>query len=405
LLSITPNHERRAFELFSRLEFIMSTPNTIAGYARQLRPHLSSAVFVPARSRLWWLPVHVTIVVIGTCALAAGRLYWPIALLVAATIGLSFAGLTFLGHETLHGGVVRQRGVRWLVGFVGFLPFVVSPRIWVSWHNRVHHGNTNRSGADPDAYPTLEEYHSDRSVRWAMDYFAPGLGRLRGLASLLVGFSVQSGHMLVVAGKRGYLPRAEHRRAIAETLLGVACWALLAFVIGARAFMLSFALPLVLANATVMAFILTNHSLSPLTRSNDPLANSLTVTTPRLIEWLTLGFGFHVEHHLFPAMSARHAPQVRALLLEHFRERYQSLPFLRATRFLHTRGRVYKDERTLIDPQSGREWPALTPDVEPVGCDTANTPFREDLPEQSPLTPPSPRGRRSSSQNAISEPE
>ena len=35
------------------------------------------------------------------------------------------------------------------------------------------------------------------------------------------------------------------------------------------------------------------------------------MTTPRWIEWLTLSFGYHVEHHLFPAMSSRHAPGVR----------------------------------------------------------------------------------------------
>lgn len=349
-----------------------ATPYTIAGYARELRQHLPRAVFAPARSRLWWLPVHLTVIVIGMSALVVGRVYWPFALIISATIGLSFAGLTFLGHETLHGGVVRQRAVRWLVGFVGFLPFVVSPRLWVAWHNRVHHGNTNRPGADPDAYPTLEEYYSNRAVRLATEYAAPGLGRLRGLASLLFGFSVQSAHMLIVAGKRGYLPRPEHRRAIAETLFGVSCWACLAFAIGARAFMFSFALPLVVANATVMGFILTNHSLSPLTRSNDPLANSLTVTTPRLIEWLTLGFGFHVEHHLFPAMSARHAPKVRALLLEHFGERYQSLPLLNATRFLHTWGRVYKDEQTLIDPKSGRQWSAITPGSDRARSDMTN---------------------------------
>ena len=81
----------------------------------------------------------------------------------------------------------------------------------------------------------------------------------------------------------------------------------LAFLVGPLPFLFAFGLPLVVANCIVMAFILTNHSLSPLTGVNDALANSLSVTTPRFVEWLTLGFGFHVEHHIFAAMSTRHA--------------------------------------------------------------------------------------------------
>ena len=36
--------------------------STIASYVRVLRPHLKRGVFQPARSRLWWLPVHLAIV-------------------------------------------------------------------------------------------------------------------------------------------------------------------------------------------------------------------------------------------------------------------------------------------------------------------------------------------------------
>ncbi len=276
---------------------------------------------------------------------------------------MSFGGLTFLGHETLHGAVVHQRLVRRLVGFLGFLPFVISPRLWIAWHNQVHHGNTNRPGADPDAYPTLDEYDQSRSVRIATDYGAPGRRRLRGALSLLIGFTVQSTHMLFVAGKRHYLSRREHVWAVTETLLGVSLWASLAWLIGPLPFLFAFGLPLVVANAIVMAFILTNHSLSPLTDENDVLANSLSVTTPRLVEWVTLGFGFHVEHHLFAAMSARHAPVVREALRARFPEQYQSMPLPLALLALHQSARVYKDATTLIDPRSGLEWPALAPNA------------------------------------------
>ena len=333
----------------------------IAAYAHEIRPLLRPGSFAPARSRLLWLPVHLTVIGILITVLARHAVSWWLAPLLSLVIGVSFSGLTFLGHETLHGAVVRGRHLRRLVGFLGFLPFVISPRLWIAWHNQVHHGNTNRPGVDPDAYPTLAEYDQSRSVRIATDYGAPGRRRLRGALSLLIGFTVQSGHMLFVAGKRGYLSRREHRWAIAETGLGVALWSALFCLIGPLPFLFSFGLPLVVANAVVMAFILTNHSLSPLTGENDALANSLSVTTPRLVEWLTLGFGYHVEHHIFAAMSTRHAKEVRDALRARFPDQYQSMPLTRALLALHRSARVYKDATTLIDPHSGREWPALAP--------------------------------------------
>jgi fatty acid desaturase len=94
---------------------------------------------------------------------------------------------------------------------------------------------------------------------------------------------------------------------------------------------------------------------------NDPLVSGLSVTAPRWIEWITLGFGYHVEHHLFPAMSSRHAHAVRELVRERWPERYQAMSLRAALGELHRTARVYKDERTLIDPRSGREFATLMP--------------------------------------------
>src|SRR5207248_10247062 len=115
------------------------------------------------------------------------------------------------------------------------------------------------------------------------------------------------------------------------------------------------------ANACVMAFIITDRSLSPRVDIDDPLVSSLSVTTPRAIEWLTLGFGYHVEHHLFPAMSTRHAPLVRAQLVARWPERYQSMPLAAALWRLHRTARVYKHQTTLFDPTTAREYPTLVP--------------------------------------------
>jgi fatty acid desaturase len=341
------------------------TQHSVSFYAGKARRALPKEVFRPAHSRVLWLPAHLMIIggatVAMTMLLTRGAVAWPFVLVLSLVQGVSFAGLTFLGHETLHGAIVRGRGARTFIGWLAFLPFVLSPRLWVAWHNRVHHGNTNRPVADPDAYPTLDIYQGSRAIRIATDYASPGLSRWRGLLALVIGFSVQSMHMLVAAGRRRYLTPRHHLRALGETALGIAVWATLAVFIGPLPFVFAFVIPLLVANVIVMAHILTNHSLSPLGDVNDPLRNTLTVTLPRWAEWITLSFGSHVEHHIFPAMSSRHAPQVRAVLQEMWPDTYQSMPLGRALLALHRTARVYKDEATLIDPRTGREWPALAP--------------------------------------------
>ena len=130
----------------------------------------------PATSRLLWLPVHVAVITGGWLALGNHWLPWLCLPLVSLLVGCSFAGLAFLAHETLHGAIVRQKQLRHAVGWLGFLPFVLSPRLWVAWHNRMHHGNANRPGVDPDAYPTLLEHRQSFLVRVSTDCFGIGRG-------------------------------------------------------------------------------------------------------------------------------------------------------------------------------------------------------------------------------------
>jgi fatty acid desaturase len=333
-----------------------------SSYVHALRPTLPGEAFAPATSRLWWLPFHLAVIVAATIAIARGWLPWALVPVASLVIGVAFAGITFLAHETLHGGVVRQRVVKKVVGWIGFAPFVVSPKLWCVWHNREHRAHANQPGLDPDMYPELSKYRESRVIQIITDGFSLGGRRWTGVLSLMFGFTVQSAQILVAARQWGWMSRRDHAVAIFETVLGVLMWLAVAFLVGPLAFVFVFGVPLVVANVIVMAFILTNHSLSPLTPgTNDPLVNSLSVTLPAPLEWLTLGFGYHVEHHLFPAMSTRHAPKVRERLRERWPERYQTIPLHHALATLHRTARVYRDAVTLTDPRSGAVWPTLMP--------------------------------------------
>ena len=331
-----------------------------SSYVHEVRPRMPDRAFEPARSRLAFLPFHIAAITIGAIAIARGWLPWPVVPVVSLAIGACFGGLTFVAHETLHGGIVRGKRLQYAIGFLGFLPFLLSPRMWIGWHNQTHHANTNAAD-DPDGYATLDRYHARRSTRFSVDAFSLGGRRWRGGLSLILGFTVQSMDQLFSARSRGFLDRRDSRLAFLETGLAVAFWAVVAALVGFVPFLFIFVLPVLIGNACVMAFILTNHSLSPKVELDDPLVSGLSVTTSRLVEWLTLGFGFHVEHHLFPAMSNRHAPAVRDVLRERWPERYQSMRLTGALHKLHCTARVYKDATTLYDPLTGAEYSALVP--------------------------------------------
>ncbi len=332
----------------------------LSHYVKALRPDLPAEAFMPSHSRLAWIPFHLAIIAVAASAIARGWVPWPVFPGLGVIIGLSFSCLTFVAHEAMHGGIVRGKLARQIVGWIGFLPFTVAPRLWAAWHDRIHHATANFAD-DPDIYPTLAEYDASPRIRFFVNAFSLGERRWRGVLSLVLGFTVQSAHQLISATSSGFLTARQRKIAIAETALGAMFWTGVAIVVGPFAFLFVYVLPLVIANMVIMGFILTNHNLSPRVSVNDPLASGLSVTAPRLIEWITLRFGFHVEHHLFPAMSSRHAHLVRAGVLARWPERYQSMPLSTAIGQLHATARVYKDDTTLIDPKTGHEYPTLMP--------------------------------------------
>jgi fatty acid desaturase len=331
-------------------------PLPVSHYARALRGDLPGELFRPEPRRLAWLAVHAALASAGLVAIGAG-VAWPVALAVALVVGHSFAGMAFVAHETLHGSVVRGSRLRKLIGGLGFAPLCISPTLWIAWHNKVHHGHTGQIGVDPDVYTTLDAYRADATLR-LMNRILPGWRHWAGGLTLLFGLSGQT-LKLFLRARTG--PPGERRAIRLETGAAVLAWAAIGWAVGPLGILFAFVIPIGVANVILTAYILTNHALSPLTDVNDPLLNSLSVTAPRVVEVLHLNFGYHVEHHVFPAMSPRHAPRVRAALRTRWPERYQSLPVGRALVRIFSTSRVYKDAVTMIDPASGREFPALVP--------------------------------------------
>jgi fatty acid desaturase len=334
--------------------------DSVQRYARQLRPHLPPEVFQAVPGRLLWLPVHLAVIAGAAAAVVMGA-PWYVALACALVAGHGWGCLGFLAHEALHHAVVRNRTVEKLVGFAGFGLYGLSPPLWVAWHNQAHHGHTGKPVVDPDGFGTLRFWEKSRVVR-VLESFAPGSGHLRSALFLFVWFSLHSLLVLLFHSERNdYYARISRRRVYLESGAAWAFWVgVLAFV-GPWSFLFIYVVPVLVANAMVMSYIATNHFLNPLTETNDPFANTLSVTAPRWLEHLHLQFGYHVEHHLFPSVSGRHAPAVRDVLVRLYGDRYLTLPHARALRLLYTRPKVHDGHDALIDPRTGARFAVLTP--------------------------------------------
>ena len=330
-------------------------------YAREVRPHLSPAVFQPAQSRLLWLPVHVAVIGGLAAFVVLGAPAWPIALACAVVAGHSWGCLGFLAHEAMHHALTKNRVLEKVVGYAGFGIYCLSPTLWVAWHNQAHHGNTGRPVADPDGFGRIGFWEKNALVR-VLEKFAPGSRYKRSGAFLFFWFSLHSFLVLVFHSQRnGYYARASRRVVYTESAAMLAFWLAVLALIGPWSFLFVYVVPVLVANAIVMSYIATNHFLNPLTEVNDPFANSLSVTSPRWLEVLHLHFGYHVEHHLFPTMSGRHGPAVRDVLQRLYGQRYLTLPHVRALRLLYSRPKLHHEHDTLVDPRTRQTFHALAP--------------------------------------------
>ncbi|MCL5965045.1 MAG: fatty acid desaturase [Deinococcus sp.] len=319
-------------------------------YTKALKSLLPRKYFEPVASRLWYLPIFIGLTLLASWGIV--HLYpWWAKLLLSLPIGYAFIGLGFFAHEVLHGAVTKNPLLRSVVGTIAFFPLCIGARLWRRWHNVEHHGSTQHPDDDPDAMSTLEAMR-ERPELQVFHRLIPWFRSFLLFFSFTFWFTFHGQMML-----KRFLPEFKGKeRAVVlfQAVLPFAFWAALAFGVGAWNFVFIFVLPWSMANIVAMSYIATNHLLNPLTATNDPLMNSLTVRSPRLVEWLHLGFGYHTEHHVFPTISPRYARKVGELLKKMWPERYNELPHWRALYYLWKTPRLYRDHRNLIELTSGR---------------------------------------------------
>ncbi|WP_078592494.1 fatty acid desaturase family protein [Evansella clarkii] len=340
----------------------MKDLHTFGWYAARVSKHLPKEAFKPVPTRLFGGLAYLITVVSGFLMIGLLNLHPLLNLLISGVIGLSFAGLGFLGHEILHGTVVRKPWLRDFLGAVAFWPLSTGPQLWRKWHNLTHHVHTQNDEKDPDSWPTLEKISKMKFLVWIYKLPLP-VRAFSAFASLTVQFTMHSLKCFIMYIKE-FQPK-KRPKVWLQAILPWATWIGLMFVMGFEKWLFAFLIPLLIANFVVMAYISTNHRLNPITPVNDPLANSLTVTVPKWVNVLHFNFSYHTEHHLFPAMSSKYYPLVKEQIIKMWPERYHEMPMHKALAALWKTPRVYFQQNELVDPQGGTIYGSLGHGLDP----------------------------------------
>ena len=330
---------------------------TTTSLRRELRKHLPEGALLPAPTRLLLIVPHLTLIPLLSIGMVYWVDWWPIRVLLSLILGILYSSLFFFGHEVAHGSVVKSKALGDFLTYFTHGVFLVSPYFWRVWHNQVHHGYTNRYGYDPDNYGTLHEYDSYMWTRLAIA-FAPGSGRLISVLSLFTGFTMHAQGVLWV---KSYRLRGSSRlrrwRAAVDSGLMLLFWCLVGVTLGPYLSLFVIIIPMMIANFCIMSYIFTNHLLRPLGDINDPLKNSMGVTTLWILDKINFHFSHHIEHHLFPSLSSQYYPILRERLSSSRHQEYLAPPHWRALLMVFRTPRIHDNSSNLVDPYRGISLP------------------------------------------------
>jgi len=324
-------------------------PAPDARLRRELAPLLPPGFFERAPGRLGYLAV-------AAAALAAHlrvAALWRAGVLPAwawaasgALAALCFPFFLFTLHELGHGAVVRSPRLRRACMAAAGFPLLFQPAFWTEVHTHHHaHANTD------DDTDRLRFFDRDEPGGRFLDY---RLANPLSLPSAVFAIQIAYGFCLVgfLTGRLGYaLSRRRTALAFAAHLAALAGALWLA---GPAAALYGYLPVLVAGSALHNMYIVTNHLTRPLTDELDALGTGLSV---HLLGASHMGFGRHVEHHLFPRVPHRNLRAVTALLRERHPGRFQELPLPRALARLFTLPGYYRSRRVLTDRRGRLEVP------------------------------------------------
>lgn len=328
------------------------TSEGCANLRKALRKQMPPEAFQPVPWRgqagLLAVPVYVALGV----SVVVMDLPWWVDLALGVVIGQLVTHVSLVAHEVLHRSVFRSKFWQDVYGWVGFSWYLFGPSLWRAWHVQAHHAHTQEGAADPDSKGTLDGYHQS-PVERLVHAVTPGSGTWLSYITPFVLFTFQGQMFLWYYSALPELSAVTINRTQEKWIsftLGAA-WLGLGVALGAWDAWCVIGLPMLIANATLMMYISTNHWLRPLTAdTNNPFTNTTSVRVPAWMDWLHVSFSYHQEHHIFPQMSPKYAPLLREKLTELAPEAVHAFPLGPTLREIYRTPALYLDATTLVRP-------------------------------------------------------
>ena len=349
-------------------------------YRLVLSKLLTKECFVPDIKHVFHYLFLMAIYLVGIFSIVNVS-FLPLKIIISVVMGISLAGLTFFLHDLFHGSIIKSKPIAYVVGLSIGLFNLFAPLFWQRVHN-FHHARTGNID-DPDrSYIATETPVTllgkfGYRTRVSDEAFHPIISLLLMSTGFFWYFSNTMFYGLVakkfsVKEDKKYqrvqelFKNPKHRLIVVGELILIVSFQLFLFEFVANNnflnyFLLSL-LPVGISHCIAMAYIHTNHFLSPLTGEiDDPLVNSLSLKNSWFIDKIFSNFSHHVEHHLFPAMGSFHYPKVRKLLLKLYPDRYKLIPMIDAIKMLCTTPRIYGDYTHLVNSKGTKKVDCLLP--------------------------------------------
>lgn len=320
-------------------------------YKKEILKELPKTDLKRRPKRIVWFFVHAILIGLLIYCICIIDNLW-INILLGVIIGNSFGTLGFLGHEILHGTVLKKR--KWILFFGGIclVHWALPPQVWLNWHNAQHHNHTNEFFEDPDCFGPLEMYKRSKLVRF-MEKLTPGSGTIRSYFFLFYWFTFHT-FFQIYKNPKAFKVKKNRKWGLIYFFGVHILWAITTLSISR--FIPLMLVPIIVSNSVMMAYVVTNHFISPATNDeNDPLLNSLTVRSGKFIETMHLQNNFHVEHHVFPSINPSQAVKVRDILVKKWPDKYQEMNHFKAIYLVYKTPRLYKESTTLKNPRNDKE--------------------------------------------------
>jgi fatty acid desaturase len=210
-------------------------------------------------------------------------------------------------HECTHGTAFRRRWLNSAVGFAcGFV--LLRSSLYFKYRHADHHTYTQDPSRDPDLVPI------------------PGNGRLyiaevlgAQLWPKLVGALVRSAIGRYNPLEQRFIPASERGRVSREARILISSYVVIAAVAVATgwwtAVLIYWIIPRVLAEPVLRLVRLAEHT--GMEEGPDPLSNTRTTLTNRVIRFLYWNMPYHAAHHLAPSVPFHALAKLHEQLPEH----------------------------------------------------------------------------------------